>query len=136
MCERKVNPVMIRVPRRLSFQWVLLVVLLLIFSKTYAQETGTTTGTVTDQATGEALIGVNIQVESTTYGTATDLEGAYRLGALQPSIYTFVFSYIGYQKKEVTGVQVAAGSTTTVNVELASRSTEMEAVTVEARALH
>ena len=50
-------------------------------------------GTVTDK-TGEPLIGVTVKIEGTTVGTATDLDGKYRLdGALGKNLQ---FSYIGY----------------------------------------
>ena len=50
-------------------------------------------GTVTDK-TGEPLIGVTVKIEGTTVGTATDLDGNYRLdGALGKNLQ---FSYIGY----------------------------------------
>lgn len=55
----------------------------------------TITGTVTD-ATGEALIGVNVQVKGNpTAGTITDFEGNYSLSV--PGNSEVVFSYIGYR---------------------------------------
>lgn len=57
----------------------------------------TITGTVTD-ATGEALIGVNVQVKGNpTAGTITDFEGNYSLSV--PDNSEIVFSYIGYRSE-------------------------------------
>ena len=64
------------------------------------QQTGqerTVTGTVVD-ATGEALIGVNVQVKGNpTAGTITDFEGNYSLSV--PGNSEVVFSYIGYRSE-------------------------------------
>jgi len=56
-------------------------------------------GTVTDQA-GEPLIGVNVLVQGTTMGTATDIEGRFELQDVNENA-TLVFSYVGYQTQEV-----------------------------------
>ncbi len=56
------------------------------------------TGTVTDSQ-GEPLIGVNIRVQGTNKGTATDFEGRFELEDLNEND-VLVFSYIGYQTLE------------------------------------
>lgn len=57
----------------------------------------TVTGTVVD-ATGEALIGVNVQVKGNpTAGTITDFDGNYTLSV--PANGEVVFSYIGYRSE-------------------------------------
>ena len=55
-------------------------------------------GTVTDQD-GEPLIGVTVKIEGTSIGTATDLDGKYRLdGALGKEL---LFSYVGYASQKI-----------------------------------
>ena len=55
-------------------------------------------GTVTDQD-GEPLIGVTVKIEGTNTGTATDLDGKYRLdGALGKEL---MFSYVGYASQKI-----------------------------------
>ena len=56
-------------------------------------------GTITDQS-GEPLIGVNIQVQGTTKGTATDYNGEFVLENINENAI-LVISYIGYQSQEV-----------------------------------
>ncbi len=56
-------------------------------------------GTVTDQA-GEPLIGVNVIVQGTNEGTATDIDGRFSLSDVSQNA-TLVFSYVGYQKQTV-----------------------------------
>ncbi|MCH5226869.1 MAG: SusC/RagA family TonB-linked outer membrane protein [Muribaculaceae bacterium] len=60
----------------------------------------TVTGTVTDPI-GEVLIGVSVSVKGDqTKGTATDFDGNYTLKEV-PSNATLVFSYVGFQSKEI-----------------------------------
>lgn len=55
-------------------------------------------GTVTDE-TGEPLIGVTVRIDGTSVGTATDIDGKYRLdGALGKKL---LFSYIGYTTQTI-----------------------------------
>jgi len=58
-------------------------------------------GTVTDAETGEAMVGVNIQVKGTTIGVITDIAGKYSLQSGVDPNATLVFSFIGYQTLEV-----------------------------------
>ena len=60
----------------------------------------TVSGTVTDTTQGTAVVGANVVVKGTTAGTATDASGEYSLQV--PSVQdTLVFSFVGYQTKEV-----------------------------------
>ena len=72
-------------------------------AKAAQQKAQTVKGTVVDK-NGEPLIGVSIMEKGTTNGTVTDLDGNYTL-TVQTSQPVLLFSYVGYQKKElpVTG---------------------------------
>ncbi|HUF10855.1 MAG TPA: carboxypeptidase-like regulatory domain-containing protein, partial [Rhodothermales bacterium] len=96
----------------------------------YAQ--GKLAGRILDAATGEALIGANVFVESTQQGTITDLDGNYVLLNLRPGEYTVVFSYIGYATRRVEGIQISTGNTTRYDVQLRSEAVEGEEVIVQA----
>lgn len=56
-------------------------------------------GIVTDSETGEPLPGVNIVVKGTTHGTSTASDGSFSI-EVEPD-QTLVFSFIGYENKEV-----------------------------------
>ncbi|MDX1636394.1 MAG: TonB-dependent receptor [Balneolaceae bacterium] len=82
----------------------------------------TISGTVTDQTDGTTLPGVNILVKGTTMGTTTNAEGNYSLNVSSLSD-TLVFSFIGYQSREVpiqgrTTIDVALTPRTLVGEEL------------------
>ncbi len=53
------------------------------------------TGTVTDAGSGEVLIGVNVVVPGTSYGTVTDFGGIYRI-EVKSQIKSLQFSYTGF----------------------------------------
>ncbi|MCX2574706.1 TonB-dependent receptor [Pedobacter sandarakinus] len=87
----------------------------------YAQ-TGKISGTVTDKKTGETLIGVTVRVKGTTKGVSTDVDGHYILQAMASGKYLLEFSYVGYQTKEISEVDVKAPAVTNLNVILAEAS--------------
>src|SRR5690606_11111406 len=77
---------------RTTYKKLLLLLLLLPFS-VLAQST--LSGTVSDNATGEPLPGVNVIVEGTTNGVATNIDGKHSLSDVN-SGDIIVFSFIGY----------------------------------------
>ena len=64
------------------------------------QQQVTVTGTVTDGSTGQAMPGVNVQVQGTTLGAISDADGRYRLANIDRNA-TLVFSFIGYVSQSV-----------------------------------
>lgn len=77
----------------------LMVTFLWSFSILMFAQNITVEGTVTDN-NGEALIGVTVQVQGTTIGTITDMEGNYTLPNVPPN-GTLIVSYIGMQSQTV-----------------------------------
>ena len=82
----------------------------------FAQQTGRISGKVVDSKTGETLIGLTVKVTNATLGASTDIEGRYALGNLNPGKYDLTFSYIGYQTKNITGIEVLGGKVTNLDV--------------------
>lgn len=60
----------------------------------------TVRGRVVDSQSGEALPGVNILIEGTSTGTATDINGEFEL-IVSSLDETLIFSYIGYQSQTI-----------------------------------
>lgn len=69
--------------------------LLLLMLPLTALAQSTVSGNVRDNATGEPLPGVNVIVEGTQNGTATDMDGNFTLGNVKQGD-RLVFSFIGY----------------------------------------
>lgn len=54
-------------------------------------------GRVTDAGTGEGLSYVNVHLDTSRIGTATDTRGLFTLNNLSPGSYNIIFTMIGYQ---------------------------------------
>jgi outer membrane cobalamin receptor len=80
---------------------------LALFS-TVTQAQTVLTGKITDASTGEALLGVNIQLADGS-GTVSDVRGQYRLVFEKTGSYELRFSYVGYDKVSQTIIIQAAG---------------------------
>jgi outer membrane receptor for ferrienterochelin and colicins len=78
-------------------------IILFLSSLVFAQK-GDVTGIVKDAKSGEPLVGVNILVEHTTLGSATNLEGEYTIQNVPIGKFHLVASMIGYElgHEEVT----------------------------------
>ena len=94
-------------------------------------QTGTISGTVVDGGFGSGLPGASVLVEELGTGAATDIDGNYQIRNVPVGTYTVRFSFIGYGAQTVENVEVAAGETAQINVEL-SEGAELAEVVVEA----
>ncbi len=111
---------------------LLFIFFLLLANFVFAQN-GFIRGTVTDAENGEALIGVTVIIDGTSTGTPTDLDGKYSL-SLAPGTYSLKVSYISYETKVITGIEVKAGQVSVMNVTLGTSSDILEEIVVEAKA--
>lgn len=93
---------------------------------------GSIGGQVLDARSQEPLVGVNVQLEGTTLGTATNLDGNYLIEQVPAGTQRLLFSYIGFTSFVQTDVIVRPGRTTEVNVDLQEAVLETEGVTVSA----
>lgn len=83
----------------------------------YAQERQVK-GKVTDAGDGSGMPGVTVGVKGTTKGVITDGEGMYTVSVATGA--TLVFSYIGYETKEV-----AVGNQSEINVAITASATTL-----------
>lgn len=80
-------------------------------------------GRITEQATAEPMVGVSIFVKGGNEGTITDIDGNYSI-EVDPK-QTLVFSFIGYETKEVT-----VGSKTNISIHLVENTQVLDDVVV------
>jgi hypothetical protein len=73
------------------------------------------TGTVKDNALSTNLPDVTITVDAQPYTTTTDAFGGYELPIPVSGTYTLIFTKTGYTTKQITGVVITLGQSTTVN---------------------
>lgn len=117
------------------FKKVLVVLLIVVAFPSFvlAQSSGKLLGVATDKQTGEPLPGVNVILEGTTTGAATDIDGYYVILNVPVGTYTIRASYIGYKDYVIENARISAGITTEINFSLEPTTLELEeAVTVTA----
>ncbi len=90
-----------------------------------AGTTGKIVGKVQDAKTGDPLPGVNIIIEGTSLGAATDANGEYVILNVPPGTYNLVASMIGYTRERKIGVVVRVDLTTQVNFRLEETVVEL-----------
>lgn len=96
-------------------------------------QTGRISGTIKDESTSALLTGVSVAVVGGSQATSSDFEGDYAL-ELAPGTYTLVFSYVGYNAKQITDVKVTQGEAAIVDVNLSSSADQLEEVVVSVSA--
>ncbi len=93
---------------------------------------GRIVGRIVDETTAEPLSGVQVYIAGTQQGTLTDINGRYLILNVASGTHDLVAEMLGFGKKTVTGVVVDAGATLSMDISLAPRAIEMEAITVSA----
>jgi hypothetical protein len=83
-----------------------------------ASTTGKIAGLIVDSETKEPLSGVNVILEGTLIGAATDLDGIYTIINIPPGTYVLRVSMMGYKTYRMENVQVKIDLTTTINFDL------------------
>lgn len=112
-------------------------IILLIVSSTFAAlaQNGNIRGTVFDDSNGDYLPGVAIQIEGTTAGTTTDLDGKFSIN-VTPGVYNLKVSFISFQTTIISNVDVQPGQNVLLdNIRLSEASFELSEVTVTASAI-
>ena len=111
-------------------QFLYLIVFALLSNVIYSQS-GELSGKIMDKEYNDILPFANVIVKETGGGTTTDFEGNYSI-RLDEGVYTLSFSFIGYETMEISGVEIRAGETTTLNSSIGPLSNELEEVVVRA----
>ncbi|MCL5018969.1 MAG: TonB-dependent receptor, partial [Patescibacteria group bacterium] len=113
---------------------ICLIILLLLPHTGMGGVTGKISGKVTNKSTGEALPGVNIVVEGTQLGAATDSEGNYFIINVPAGKYTISASIIGFAKVTISDVQVIADFTCEQGFSLTETAISGEEIRIVAEA--
>ncbi len=112
-----------------AMKFISLILLLIPF---IAFGQATLQGVVTDSLTNEQLIGINIILQGTSLGTATNIEGEYRITGIPQRSYTIKVSCVGYETKSVA-VDLTKSTSVQLNVKLNQRILEGDAVVITAQ---
>ncbi|MCG2715154.1 MAG: TonB-dependent receptor, partial [Candidatus Marinimicrobia bacterium] len=104
----------------------------IISSVAFAASAGKIAGKVIDQSTGEPIIGANVLVEGTYFGSASDAGGNYFILNMPPGTYTVRCQVIGYKEMVQKNVRVMVDLTTKLDYDLEQTVLEGEQVVVVA----
>lgn len=93
------------------------------------KSSGTIKGNVIDVKTNENLVGVNIYLQNTKLGAATDEYGNFEITSIPVGTQTIVASMIGYKPERVQ-ISVEAGSIIEIDFELRTSLLEVGTIVV------
>ena len=106
--------------------YTLLAVIVFSVIMLYGGTTGKLSGIITDAETGEPLYGVNVMLEGTSMGAASDFEGEFYILNIPPGTYNVKASMIGYGAKVIQQVAIQVDLTTRIDIELSSSAYQLE----------
>lgn len=95
-------------------------------------DTGVIVGRVVSDETGEPISGAHVQLEGTDGGALSNMDGRYMIRGVPAGLHTLVAQVIGFGRKTVTGVEVTAGATTSLDISVSPQAVAVEGITVSA----
>lgn len=98
------------------------------------QNSGEIKGRVYDAVSNEPIPFANVAIQNTTTGTASDIDGNYRIENLEPGLYNVVATFVGYESKTVFEVQVLNSKPAVVNFDMNATASNLKEVEITARA--
>jgi len=115
---------------RHSFKLLLILTMLLLYSDYSGQTKSRLKGSVVDTETGESLLGVNILIQNTFLGAATDLDGNFIIVNVPVGTYNVKISMVGYKTQIIENVLVSADRVTSLDIKLLATTIEGSEVIV------
>ncbi len=91
-------------------------------------------GRIFDKQSNEALPFVNILVQGTGIGTASDINGLYKLENIQPGLISIEVSSVGYKRIMISDIKVTRARTTDLDIGLERDSKTLDVIEISASA--
>lgn len=107
-------------------------VLTLLISASYAQNTGNINGFVKKAKTQIPLQGVTISILGTDKIAISDSNGFFRIKGIETKSYTLEASSVGFRTEQKFDIQVTSGNTLEVNFELEEETQQLGNIVVRA----
>jgi hypothetical protein len=92
-------------------------------------QNGKIEGKILDGELDDVLPFANVTIVGTNKGSTSDFDGLYSI-EVEPGTYTVSFSFVGYQTKEITEIQVKENETTRIDVTLKSAADNLQEVII------
>ena len=119
--------------RKISILIVMLFIGVLGVQTIFAATNGEIQGYIIEATTGSPLPGANISLKGTSIGSASNLDGYFKIQQVPPGAYTIIVSYIGYEKTE-QDIMIGVQEVKELNFELQPFVVKGESITVTAQA--
>lgn len=107
----------------------IIIVFTVLFISQISFAQGVITGTLMDGEFNDVLAFANVIVKDSSTGVTSDFDGKYTL-ELKEGTYTIAYSFLGYETKEITGVEVKNNQTKVIDVTLNPTSASLDQVVV------
>lgn len=113
---------------------LLALALLLLGLVAHAQTTQTLRGKIVDEVTKTPLIGVNVAVLGTDpiLGSASDMDGNFRIDNVPLGRQTIKISYVGYEEQTIPNVVVTAGKEVILTIALTESVNQLNEIVITA----
>tara|TARA_B100000315_G_scaffold95986_1_gene88182 strand:- start:5536 stop:7806 length:2271 start_codon:yes stop_codon:yes gene_type:complete len=108
-----------------------LIVISLLVSFAFTQESGTVFGYVYDEQSREGLPGTNVYLYDTEFGTATDIDGYFVISGIPKGEYEFIVSFLGYVTQKHSLI-IRSSEKIKKEIELTLETVELQSVEVSA----
>ena len=115
--------------------WVSFFLIVLMPHVSLAQSSGgcVILGKVVDATTNDPLPFAAVVLQGETSGTATDLDGNYRLEGVPSGVHNIVVSFLGYASVTMFEIETTPARPAVVNVSLSESAVAVDAAEVVAR---
>ena len=111
-------------------KFLLLLISFILFSlQSHARDAQSIIKGVVTDTQEEPLPNINIRLEGTNFGAATNVEGKYEITGVPAGNYTFTVSGIGYQTQS-RAISIEEGESLTINVTLSASNEELQEIVV------
>jgi len=110
-----------------------IIIYLIFLLPLFAGTVGKIKGRVLDSVSKNPIIGCNVYLSSTNYGSSTDLDGFFLILNVPPGEYQLIASMIGYDDYKIIDIEVNLDLTTSIDIQLNESSLEMESVVITAK---
>lgn len=107
-----------------------LLLLFLFVSLTSIAQTGILSGKITDENNNQALAGASIIVAGISKKIFSESDGTYRITGLASGKHTLEITYVGYETKRISDIEILKGQVTTLNIILTPASGDLKTVVV------
>ncbi len=99
-------------------------------ARSQSQRAGTLEGTVHSSLDGKPIPYANIIIGAIGRGGTTQSDGTFSVPSIPAGVYQIKVNRIGYYSREIENVEIKVGETTTINVQLDTSRTTLDAIEV------